>query len=344
MSAKAFLFRLLLTGLITPLVALPSTAQTPQPDTSYTTTPLPLTTTLPRNYPVITAQGVCSAGKPGGQRGAKSGCPVVVTRAEFEELVEALNPKMLKKERHDLAQNYAQLLALSQEAIRKGLDKEPRVRALVEYSRITALASAISKDIYGNAVAASPEQVQEYYQRHKANFDLFTFQRLFIPKEKQGESMSLEDAAKGDSPSSEAAMKALAESMHRRAVAGEDFMALQKEVFAQAGIKTEPDVNMQNVGRGSLPKAQEEIFDLAPGSISSVVTDDTGYYIYKLMSKQTPAFDSVREQVQVSMQNQGTHEAFAQIQKLSQAQVNESYFDKYDAPPPNPNRPDADDD
>jgi hypothetical protein len=343
MSPRAFLFELLLWGLLTLAAALPANAQTAQPDTSYTTTPLPLTTTLPRNYPVITVQGVCPAGKPSSKPSAKSSCPIVVTRTEFEELVEALNPKMLKRERHDLARNYGQLLALSQEAIRRGLDKEPRVRALVRYSQITALTSAVSKDIYRDQVAASPEQVEKYYQSHKANFDLYTFQRLFIPKEKQGESMSLEDAAKG-SPSSEAAMKALAESMHTRALAGEDFVALQKEVFAQVGIKTEPNVTMENIGLGSLPKAQDEIFDLAPGKVSSVLTDDPGYYIYKLVSKQTPAFDSVREQVQVSMQNQGTTEAFAQIQKLSQAKVNETYFDKYDAPPPNPNEPEADND
>jgi hypothetical protein len=331
-------------GSLTLGVPLWSAAQETQPDTSYTTTPLPLTSTLPRNYPVITVQGVCPAGKTSGKPRAKSSCPIIVTRAEFEGLVAALDPKMLKKDRHDLARNYGQLLALSQEAIRKGLDKEPRVRALVRYASVTALASAVSKEIYRDQVSASPEQVEKYYHSHKATFDIYTFQRLFIPKEKQGEAMSLEDAAKGDSPSTEAAMKVLAEGMHTRAVAGEDFAALQKEVFAAAGIKSEPNVNMDNVGRGSLPKAQNEIFDLAPGKISSLLTDNTGYYIYKLVSKQTPSFDSVREQVQVSMLNQGTTEAIAQIQKLSQATVNETYFDKYDTPPPNPNEPDVDND
>ncbi len=321
------------------IVCAASFAQEPKEPKSETPQ-LPLTSILPRDYPVITVDGVCPAGK----SGAKTSCPVIVIRAEFEGLVAALDPKMLKKDRHDLARNYGQLLALSQEAIRKGLDKEPRVQALVRYARITALASAASKEIYRDEVSASPEQVEKYYQSRKATFDVYTFQRLFIPREKQGETMSLEDAAKGDSPSTEAAMNALAESMHARAVAGEDFVTLQKEVFAAAGIKTEPKVNMENVGRGSLPKEQNEIFDLAPGKISSLLTDNTGYYIYKLVSKQTPSFDSVREQVQVSMQNQGTTEAITRIQKLSQATVNETYFDKYDTPPPNPNEPDVDND
>ncbi|MBZ5599730.1 MAG: peptidyl-prolyl cis-trans isomerase [Acidobacteriia bacterium] len=342
MSRKVLLFAFLFTLML----VLPgsSTAQEPQADTSVTATPLPLTSTLPRSYPVITVQGVCPASQPGGKSAAKSGCPIVVTRAEFEELVDALDPKMLKRDRHDLARNYGQLLALSQEAIRKGMDKEPRVKALVRYSQITALASAVSKEIYRDQVSASPEQMEKYYQTHKATFDAYTFQRLFIPREKQGETLSLDDAAKADSPSTEAAMKALAESMHARALAGEDFVTLQKEVFTAASIKSEPNVNMENIGRGSLPKEQNEIFDLAPGKISSLLTDNTGYYIYKLVSKQTPAFDSVREQVQVSMLNQGTTEAFAQIQKLSQATVNETYFDKYDTPPPNPNEPDVDTD
>jgi parvulin-like peptidyl-prolyl isomerase len=344
MSPKVLSFSFLLLAPLMLLTPLPSSAQATQPDTSYTTTPLPLTTTLPGNYPVITVQGVCPAGKSGGRSGAASACPLVVTRAEFEGLVDALNPKMLKRERHDLARNYSQLLALSQAAIRSGLDKDPRVQALARYSQVTALAGAFAKEIYRQRVAASPEQAEEYYRGHKSSFDLFTFQRLFIPKEKQAESMSLEEAAKGASASSEAAMKALAEHVHARARTGEDFAVLQKEVFAQAGIKSEPDVNMQNIGRGSLPEAQNEIFDLAQGQVSSLLADSTGYYIYKLVSKQTPSFDSVREQVQVSMQNQGTKEAFAQIEKLSNATVNETYFDKYDAPPPNPSEPEADTD
>jgi parvulin-like peptidyl-prolyl isomerase len=93
-----------------------------------------------------------------------------------------------------------------------------------------------------------------------------------------------------------------------------------------------------------LPKSQDEIFTLAPGKVSSLLTDNTGYYIYKLVSRQSPAFESIREQVQVSMQNQGTSDAVAQIQKLAQATVNEDYFDKYEVPPPNPNEPDLDSD
>jgi len=319
----------------------PSNAQDAQPDTSHAPAPLPLTTTLPRNYPVITVQGVCPATK----AKPKSSCPIVVTRAEFEELVDALDPKMLKRDRHDLARNYGQLLALSQEAMRKGMDRQPRVEALLRYARVSALASAALKDIYHEKLAASPEEQEKYYQSHRANFEVHSFQRIFIPKEKQGPAIaSLEDAANGDNPSSEAAMKSLADSVHARAVAGEDFTALQKEVFAQAGIKTEPNVNLENVGIGSLPKSQDEIFTLAPGKVSSLLTDNTGYYLYKLVSRRSPAFESIREQVQVSMQNQGTSDAVAQIQKLAQATVNEDYFDKYEVPPPNPNEPDLDND
>jgi parvulin-like peptidyl-prolyl isomerase len=86
------------------------------------------------------------------------------------------------------------------------------------------------------------------------------------------------------------------------------------------------------------------VFDLAPGAVSPVLADPTGYYIYKLISKGTPAFESIREAVSVRMQNQNTVEATKRIEELSKATVDAAYFDKYRPPPPNPDEPEIDND
>ena len=100
-------------------------------------------------------------------------------------------------------------------------------------------------------------------------------------------------------------MKTLAEKMHARALAGEDFVALQKEAAAQSGIKSEPNVEVSDVLKGTLPAEENQIFDLTPGGVSAIIPEPSGYCIYKLVSKQTPPLDSIRDQVSIEIERSG---------------------------------------
>src|SRR5581483_7929351 len=303
---------------------------------------LPLTTTLPRSYPVITVQSDCpkAASKVAGK--AEAHCKTVITRAEFEELVQAINPRMTKAERRQLAQNYARMLALSNEALNRGVDKRPEVQALLRYVKASALGGALYKQVLRTANAHSDEDVEKYYHAHVSAFDRYNFQRLFIPATRQGGPATPDAVAyKTDETSTAEAMKALAEKIHARAVAGEDFVALQKEAFEQGGIKSEPHIEVFDVARGSLPAEDNQVFALAPGTVSSIIAGPTGYTIYKLISKQTPPFESIKDQVSIEMENHHSEEALKKIEKI---QVNDSYFEKYDAPAPSADEPEVDDD
>lgn len=299
---------------------------------------LPLTTTLARDYPVITVASACpkAAPKPGG-------CNTVVTREDFEDLVKAINPRMIKLERHQLAQNYGKMLALENEALREGLDKKPEMRALLRYMRASALGGGAYKQKVREASDSSMEAVEKFYKANQASYDRYNLQRLFIPLAKpHRQSTSMENIeAEDDTAGAAQEMKALAEKMHARAVAGEDFAALQKEVFAQAGMQADPNVAVEDVMRGTLSAEQNQVFDLAPGKVSAVIADATGYFIYKMVSKRAPEFEAVREQVAIEMANK---RSAAELKRIENAKINETYFDKYDAPPPDPNEPEVDDD
>jgi hypothetical protein len=300
------------------------------------------TRTLPAKYPVITVRGECP--KASAKAGKTASCDMVVTRKEFEELIDAINPRMPKYERRDLAKNYGQMLALSQEALRKGLDKDPGVQALIRYVRTTALGGAAYKQVQRASSEGSEQGVDKYYATNKSKFDRFDFERIFIPAEKQGQAASLEDVVKNEAAmaSTEAEMKQLAEKIHARAAAGEDFAMLQKEAAAQAGINHEVSIKLDDMLRGTLPAGHKQAFDLAQGAVSSLISDSSGYYIYKLVSKNTPALDSIRSQVELTMQNDKMSKVLDKIKERST--VNQSYFDKYDPPAPNPNEPEVDDD
>ena len=294
---------------------------------------LPLTTTLAKDYPVITVNSPCKT----------ESCKSVITREEFEELVNAINPRMIKLERHQLAQNYAKMLALENEALRDGLDKKPEMQALLRYVRASALGGGAYRQVVREAADNSPKQVEEFYKANQASYERYTLQRLVIPLVKQQrDAKSLESVADADNASASAGeMKALAEKMHARATAGEDFGALQKEIFQQSGIQGDPNVEVSDVMRGTLSAEQNQVFDLAPGAVSPVISDATGYFVYKLVSKRTPTFDAVSEQVAIEMSNK---RSTAELKRIENVKVNEAYFEKYDPPAPNPNEPEVDDD
>jgi len=302
---------------------------------------LPSTATLPKDYPVVSIQTPCP------KSAAKRECQTIVTRKEFEDLVNVMNPRMIKPERQDLADTYGRVLALSEEALKKGLDRDPRVQAQLRYIRVHTLANAMAKELYMEALASPSEDAEKYYAEHKSLFEHFNLERLFVPKEKrveQPKSADLESAMQHTSDSSEKEMKALAEQVYTRAQAGEDFAKLQKEVFQQAGIATEPTVKVEDLRRGDLSDLQNVVFDLTPGKISPLLDDYNGYFIYKMVSREVPPFQAVRQQVTVRMQNDKSTEAVKNIEKLFKAHVNTEYFDKYDPPPPNPNEPEMESD
>ena len=309
---------------------------------------LPSTATLPKSYPVITAKGPCAASAAKPKAAAKAECKVIVTRQEFEALVNGMNPNMVKGERQVLANTYGKALALALEASRRGLDRDPRLQAQLRYSRLIMLANATSKELYKAALASPEEDAEMYYAGHKSLFERFTFDRIYVPLEKRSpaplDSQGTTTSAEPGTDLHEKEMKDLAQQVYSRALAGEDFDTLQKEVFKAAEIATEPNIKVEDLRRGDLSEVQNVVFDLAPGKISPLLTDQTGYFIYKLVSRTVPPFDIVKPQVTVRMQNDKSAEGIKNIEKLSKAEVNSAYFDKYDSPPPDSNEPDVDQD
>jgi hypothetical protein len=332
MSSNLFRFQILL------LASLLLSAAAYGQDADAKPVSLPLTTTLAKEYPVITIENPCAK-----TTGKTGNCKTVVTREEFEELVNAINPRMIKLERHQLAQNYAKMLALESEALRDGLDKKPEMQALLRYMRASALGGGAYRQVLREAGDNSPDKLERFYKANQASYDRYTLQRLFVPVVKQqGEAKSLESVSEAEGANTSAGeMKALAEKMHARAAAGEDFTVLQKEIFQQSGIQGDPSVEVADVMRGTLSAEQNQVFDLAPGAVSPVISDATGYFVYKLVSKRTPVFDAVREQVAIEMANK---RSATELKRIENAKINEAYFEKYDPPAPNPNEPEVDDD
>jgi len=318
---------------------------------------------VPPEAAVITVNGVCpakpkpAAAKAAAGTAAKSAtaekttttptgeCKTVITKAQFEKLASGVAPNMTPQLKKQLASVLPRLIAMSNAAEKKGLDKTPRFAETMKFAKMQILTNELQRNIQEDAAKVPPADVEKYYKDHPDGFEQFNLDRLFVPRTKQeteakedddkdkGEKLSdeaqkakqAEEKAKADE--AEQAMTKLAESLRVRAAAGEDFPKLQKEAFEAAGMKIEsPTVNLPKVRRTGLPPAHAAVFELKAGEVSQVINDSGGHYIYKINSKETLPLDQVKDEIHSKLQNDRTREMMDKVNSSFKVVTNEMYF------------------
>ena len=94
-------------------------------------------------------------------------CKTVITRAQFEKVLEALKPNAPQAIRRSLANTYVQLLVKSHEALKMGLDKDPDFADRLEVLRLTVDHSALDEELKRQESAKiTDKQVDDYYRDH----------------------------------------------------------------------------------------------------------------------------------------------------------------------------------
>lgn len=331
--------------------------------------PADTSATVPADAAVITIRGVCAATpKPAAAKGAaatpakatepkasSADCKTVVTKAEFEKLANGVAPNVTPQLKKQLASVLPKFIAMSTEAKKKGLDKTPQYEQTLKFAKMQILTQQLQRSIQDEAAKVPDSELQDYYKEHKADFEQYNLDRLFVPRTKQDMEANEEEKAdkdeklteeqqkakqaeeKAKSEEAEQAMTKLAESLRGRAAAGEDFAKLQKEAFDAAGMKIEsPTVNLPSVRRNGLPPQHAVVFDLKQGEVSQVINDSGGHYIYKVNSKQDLPFDQVKSEIHSTVQNQRTREMMEKVNNSFKVETNEAYFGAGGpgAPPP----------
>jgi hypothetical protein len=203
------------------------------------------------NSPVITIKGLCGHASvdsnnqakgqgssaaalgteqsPGSSPDPHSECKTLVTKAEFEKLVDALNPQMSGPARRQLAESYPRLFLFANRARELGLDKDPRFAEMLRFASMQLLTESLTRYFQQQANSISDADVEKYYKDNAIKFERAELLRIFVPKQTrpaQKPPSGEESSTVTDSP-----MFAVAEKIRARAAAGEDFQQLQKEAF-----------------------------------------------------------------------------------------------------------------
>ncbi len=291
---------------------------------------------------MITIAGLCD--KPPADQSKAADCKTVVTRAQFEQLVNAVAPTIAPAARKQLATQYGMALVMVHKAHEMGLDQGPKFQELMRVARIGVLTKELSQSLQEEAAKIPEKEIEAYYHNNEAAFQEIGLQRIFIPRSKQlveGKDKPEDDAAKKQQQESEDAMKKLAETLRARAAAGEDFDKLQDEAAAAAEFKGKPPTQLGKVRRTSLPTEQADIFKLKPGETSQLISTPNGYLIYKVGEKDTLPLDKVHDEISSTLRSQHMQDALQTIQQSATPELNEKYFADAPAVPPSPNAPGA---
>ncbi len=301
---------------------------------------------------VITVKGACKDPAKKSET-----CETVITREQFEKLAEALQPNMAPPIKLRLATAYSRLIGMSQEAEKRGLDKQSKFEANMGFARMQILSQQLTGVLQEESQKVSDAEMEKYYQEKIGTYEEAALQRLYIPHTKQITPPKAAPGVKKDKATEEKEEKARAQAgidamaktaaaLRARAAKGEAFDTLEKEAYLAAGLKgNPPTTKMEKVRPTTLPPAHRAALELKPGETSEVISDTTGHYVYKLVSKQTLPLDTVKGEIKNMIATQRFRDAMQEFQGTSQ--LNDAYFGIKPKPPVEPGKepePDADPD
>jgi len=293
---------------------------------------LSATSNLPPEAPVITVQGLCE--KPAGSSATPADCKTVITRAEFEKLVTAIQPNMPKNQFKPFAGRYVMALIVAEKAHEQGLDQSPQFQELMAISRLQNLARLESEQLQRQAAQVSDSEIEDFYHQHRPDFRAISYDRIYVPKQKQLTGNVGDPEVEKKRQASEAEMKDEADKLRARAAAGEDFGKLQQDAYDFAGVKAKaPNTHVNGVSKVATP-TEAAVSDLKKGEVSPVVSSGQGFTIYKVDDIQDRQLADIRGDIAARIREEKMKAVSEQLQKSQSDNTtfDDSYFAVH-APP-----------
>ncbi len=288
--------------------ATPAPAAGVAPETAAKPAAPTAASTVPENAIVITIPGVCPPGTPA------ENCTTTVTRADFEKLVNAMNPNMPADAHRSVAAGYAQLLAVYDQALKMGVDKDPKLQIQLRVREMSMLAQMLPEKVAEDSKPTQAE-VQSYYAENSAKYEEFKLRRIVV----------LKSASSGLKPEE---LKAFADKIRERAAAGEDPDKLEVEAYKETkSAAAPPNTDLGWKRKGAMdPRHEPQILPLKSGEVSPVMEDGQAYYIYKVESKRQQPLESVQKDIETTLQRERAQKTMKGLIENIKPQLNEAYF------------------
>lgn len=266
---------------------------------------------------------------------ADAACKTVVTRAQFENLVNALNPHMEPEARAHFAGRYPEMLVYGQAIREMGVERNPIFEERIRFNYLQVLGKIMLQYLQDKANNVTDAEVEKYYQEHPEKFQRADLMRIFILNHKvYPDSSPFGSVGTNPTPrvtrpkeqldADEAAMRAEAEKIRREALAGGNFAKLQARAYKLAQDPDDaPEVKLGKMTPDQIPAQYEKaVFSLSVGQLSDLIADPNGWHIFKVLSKETVPLSEAKPIVQRLLMR----ESMESIKRSIKAQLNDQYF------------------
>jgi peptidyl-prolyl cis-trans isomerase C len=258
--------------------------------------------------------------------------------AQFELLLSALavngRPASSPAQKRQVAEQYAELETMAQEARKRKLDESAEVKQMMAIQVDSYLANTLAKQI-SDGTKFSELDLRSYYDANKGEFEEAQGSHILIRF--KGSAVALKPNEK-DLTDEEALAKA--QDIRKKILAGADFATLAKAESDDPGSGAKGG-DLGKFKRGQMVAPFDKAaFALPIGEVSEPVKTQFGYHIIKITARTSKSFDEARPQIEKDLKPKLAKESIEQVKAHTAVTLNDSYFGSQPASaPPAPATP-----
>jgi peptidyl-prolyl cis-trans isomerase C len=247
-----------------------------------------------------------------------------ITEGQYDAMVNALPQQYQVYARgagkRAFAEQIVQVKVLSQEAEKKKLDEEPKLRDELAFQRQNLLAQAMFLSMQ-QTVKVDDAAVEKYYNEHKQDYESLKARHILIRV--KGAPMQ---AVPGKPELSDDEALAKAKELRAKIVAGGDFAAL---------AKTESDDTGSGANGGDLgefkkgmmvPPFEEAAFAAKVGEVTEPVKTPFGYHLIKVEGHQTKTLAEAKPEIEKKLRPELARTEVENLRKGATVQLDDSFF------------------
>ncbi len=247
-----------------------------------------------------------------------------ITEAQFDDMINALPAQYQQYARgagkRAFAEQIVQVKVLSQEAEKRKLDQDPKLRDELEFQHQNLLAQAMFLSMQEN-VKVDDAAVEKYYNEHKNDYDVVKARHILI-RVKGAPMQAI--AGKPELTDEEALAKAQA--IRKRLIGGEDFATVAKAESDDAGSGAQGG-DLGEFKKGMMvPPFETAAFAAKVNEITEPVKTPFGYHLIQVQSHVTKSLAEARPDIEKKLRPDIARAEVEALRKGATVQMDDSFF------------------
>jgi parvulin-like peptidyl-prolyl isomerase len=247
-----------------------------------------------------------------------------ITEAQYDDMINAIPAQYQAYARgpgkRAFAEQIVQVKVLSQEAEKKKLDQEPKIKDELTFQRQNLLAQAMFLQLQ-QSVKVDDAAIEKYYNEHKQDYEVLKGRHILIRA--KGAPMQ---AAPGKPELSDEEALAKAKDIRAKIVAGGDFAALAKAESDDTGSGANGG-DLGEFKKGMMvPPFEEAAFAAKVGEVTEPVKTPFGYHIIKIESHTTKSVAEAKPDIEKKLRPEIARKEVEDLRKGATVQLDDSFF------------------